>query len=251
MFDIRSKGRVAVIEMQHGKANALDAEFCAALTRQFEALRDADAAAVVIASAGRMFSAGVDLPRAAEGGADYLKTFVPILNALFRTIFFFPKPVVAAVNGHAIAGGCVLACCADRRFIARDAGRMGVTELLVGLPFPGFAFEVLRYATAPARFPEFVFSGATFEPDAALACGFVDEIVAAEELLDRAVHHAETLAALRPEAFALSKKHMRRPVQDWLDRHAAQQEAEVLDVWLAPETITRIRDYVARTFKKS
>ena len=82
--------------------------------------------------------------------------------------FFFPKPVVAAVNGHAIAGGCVLECCADRRIAANDGGRIGVTELLVGVPFPAMAFEVMRFATAPQYFADGILSGATYMPDVAL-----------------------------------------------------------------------------------
>ena len=108
--------------MAHGKANALDIEFCDAIAAQFEALRGSDAKAVVLTGQGKMFSAGVDLIRLSEGGADYVRRFLPALHRLYDTVFFFPKPVVAAVNGHAIAGGCVLQACADRRIAARDGG---------------------------------------------------------------------------------------------------------------------------------
>ena len=101
--------------MVHGKANALDIELLRRpSSAQFETLRAAPERAVVLTGQGRMFSAGVDLPRLADGGPDYVRRFLPALHRLYDTVFFFPKPVVAAVNGHAIAGGCVLECCADR-----------------------------------------------------------------------------------------------------------------------------------------
>ena len=136
MIELTQKGDVAILTMNHGKANALDLELCAALVARFEQLRASSARAVVVTGQGRIFSAGVDLLRLSAGGAAYVRQFLPALHKLYDTVFFFPKPVVAAVNGHAIAGGCVLACCADRRLMARDGGRIGVTELLVGVPFP-------------------------------------------------------------------------------------------------------------------
>src|SRR5271155_1513252 len=127
-----------------------------------------------------MFSAGVDLIRVSSGGAAYVRAFLPALHRLCDAVFFHPKPVVAAINGHAIAGGCVLACCADRRIMARASGRIGVTELLVGVPFPALAFEILRFAVPRRHLPEFTFGGATYDTDAALQRGWVDEGVEAD-----------------------------------------------------------------------
>jgi enoyl-CoA hydratase len=116
---------IAVLSMQHGKAKALDIEFCTALTDRFASLRTADAKAIVLTGTGNIFSAGVDLKRLSEGGAAYVRDFLPSLHRLYETIFFHPKPVVAAINGHAIAGGCILAACGDRRIMARESGRIG------------------------------------------------------------------------------------------------------------------------------
>jgi enoyl-CoA hydratase len=249
MFTLTHTRNVAVLTLQHGKANALDTEFCKALTREFEKLARSQAEAVVLTANGSIFSAGVDLIRATSSGPNYFRSFLPALDRMYRTIFFFPRPVVSAINGHAIAGGCILACCADLRLLARGEARMGVTELLVGLPFPPLAFEIMRYVTTPTRFPEIINSGGTFTPDQALALGFADELVAAERLHDEALASAERLAALRPEAFALTKRQMRRPVLDALKRHRGSEHA-VGKIWLARDTSRRIQDYVTRTFKK-
>ena len=205
---------IAVLTMRHGKANALDIEFCNALTARFAALRDSEARAIVLSGQGGIFSAGVDLRRLSEGGADYIRTFLPALHRLYDSVFFHPKPVVAAINGHAIAGGAILAACADRRIMARGAGRIGVTELLVGVPFPALAFEILRFA-APARYlPEFTLSGATYPTDAALERGWIDELAELEELLQDAIAVATEMAELSPPAFAATKRQIRAQVAE-------------------------------------
>ena len=78
--------------------------------------------ALVLTGSGAMFSAGVDLLRVVAGGADYVRVFLPAINRMFQALFAFPKPVVAAVNGHAIAGGCIMVCAADWRLMARETG---------------------------------------------------------------------------------------------------------------------------------
>lgn len=250
MFNIRREGSIAVVTMTHGKANALDIEFCDALATAFDELR-LSADAVVLTGRGKIFSAGVDLVRATTGGPDYFRSFLPSLSRLYETIFFHPKPVVAAINGHAIAGGCVLACCADRRVMAREPGRIGVTELLVGLPFPALAFEIMRFGTAPQHFSEVIVGAATYMPADSYDRGLVDEIAEADAVLGQALQAAERLAALRPAAFAQTKRQLRQPVLDKYRRDGARDDAAVTAVWLAPEAAASIQDYVARTLKKA
>jgi len=249
MIEIVSDGDIAILTMVHGRANALDIEFCEALAVQFQALRDSAAKAVVLTGQGKIFSAGVDLLRLSEGGAEYVRRFLPALHRLYETIFFFSKPVVTAINGHAIAGGCILACCADKRMAPRDGGRIGVTELLVGVPFPALAFEIIRFATEPQFFADGILSGATFEPETAYARGLIDEVVDAA-LMDRAVAAARVLAALSPPAFAQSKRQLRQAVADAMERHGERVDAAAMSIWTAPATLERIREYVKRTLKK-
>ena len=137
MIDLKIDDGIAVVTIAHGKANVLDVELCEALTKCFEELRASDVKAVVITGQGRMFSAGVDLVRVSSGGADYVRKLLPVMNRMFDAVFFLPKPVVAAVNGHAIAGGCVLTCCADRRLMARGGGRIGVRSSRQGRSLAG------------------------------------------------------------------------------------------------------------------
>lgn len=251
MIDLSVDDGIAVVTMQHGKANALDIEYCEALAVRFEALRSSDARAVVLTGQGKIFSAGVDLKRLAEGGSAYARQFLPALHKLYETVFFHPQPVVAAINGHAIAGGCVLACCADRRVMAHAAGRIGVTELLVGVPFPALAFEIVRHAVPSRYLAEFTLSGATYETGAALERGWVDEVAEPDALLADAVAIARELALLSPPAFAQTKQQLRQPVRERLAASGQPTDKAVTEIWAAPETLDHIRAYVERTLKKS
>src|SRR5437870_12052981 len=221
-------------------------EFCEALTARFAEI--SSARAVVMTASGRTFSAGVDLVRLLEGGAPYVRKFLPVLSGMFAAVFSHPAPVVAAINGHAIAGGCVLACAADKRLMARDGGRIGVTELLVGVPFPPAAMEIMRCAAAPQFFAEAIFGGATYSPIDAVGRGWIHHLVEPEALLDRAFEAANALAALPAKAFALSKRQTREPALERMQNR--EVDAAIEQIWTAPETLQRVRDYVARTLRK-
>jgi enoyl-CoA hydratase len=124
-----------------------------------------------------------------------------------------------------------------------------VTELLVGVPFPPAAMEIMRCACVPQYFEDALFSGATYVPPQALERGMIHEIAEPDALLDRAVAVAKTLAALSPRAFAQTKRQTREPM---LERMASvETAAAVEEIWTAPETLERIRDYVAHTLRKS
>ncbi|MFI4960269.1 MAG: enoyl-CoA hydratase/isomerase family protein [Hyphomicrobiales bacterium] len=251
MIDIKTQADIAVLTLTHGKANALDIELCEALTARFQELRNSDAKAVVVTGQGKIFSAGVDLIRLSEGGAAYVRKFLPALHKLYDTVFYHPKPVVAAINGHAIAGGCVLACCADRRIMTREGGRIGVTEMLVGVPFPALAFEIVRFAVPPRYLSEFTLSGATYETDTALQRGWIDEVAEPGELIEDAIAVAQELALLSPAAFAQTKMQIRQAVTERMAQSGEATDKAVTAIWTAPETLHYIRDYVARTLKKN
>jgi enoyl-CoA hydratase len=248
MITITHRAAIRIATIAHGKANAFDVELSKAIISAIDAYQQSSDAALVITGQGTMFSAGVDLVRVVNGGAEYVREFLPALSAALAAVFACPKPVVAAVNGHAIAGGCILAAAADHRVMARGSGRIGIPELRVGVPFPIVPLEVMRFAAA-RHLPAMVYGGATFSADEALTHDLVDGIADADGLLDAAAVIAEQLAALPPAVFSLTKRTVRAPA---LERIRAGQalDRDVIDAWAAPETLAHIRDYVARTFKK-
>lgn len=250
MIDLTHRGSVTVLRMAHGKANALDLEFCEALTSQLTVCeRSPSTRALVLTGSGAMFSAGVDLLRVVDGGADYLRVFLPAMNRMFQTLFAFPKPVVAAVNGHAIAGGCIMVCAADWRLMAREPGRIGIPELLVGVPFPVVPLEIMRFATHSSQLQSLAYRGLTLAAADAREYGLVDSVTDADRVLDEAIAIAESVAALPAEAFALTKAQLREPALQRMQA-GASTDATVQGVWASAATLGAIRGYVARTFKK-
>jgi len=236
---------VAVVRLAHGKVNALDVELLREITAVFTDLAGSAHPAVVLTGAGRSFSAGVDLWRANDGGAAYVDEFLPALSDAFLAVFTLDKPVVAAVNGHAIAGGAILAWATDLRLMADSGGRIGVTELLVGMPFPPAALEIVRFALGELAARDAVITGRTLAPPEALAAGFVDELVPGDELLATAIAAARRLATTVPaDTFRLTKEQLRLPVHERLARHRPVYDARVRDLWVRGVEEGRLRRFM-------
>jgi enoyl-CoA hydratase len=247
MIEVEMVDGTAVVRLAHGKVNALDVELCRAIE---ETMRDLDdprnpARAIVVTGAGRTFSAGVDLKRVVAGGTAYVTEFLPALNAAFRSVFDLGKPVIAAVNGHAIAGGCVLAAACDHRIMATGAGTIGVPELRVGVPFPFPALEIMHFTLGPVTARKMILDATNHDPRAALALGLVDELSASDALLDQAVATATRMATGIPaDTFRHTKRQLRQQVNDRLD-HAG--EATTTRLWATAATDGRIQTYLERT----
>jgi enoyl-CoA hydratase len=222
---------VAVLRMAHGPVNAMDLELCQALAERLRGLAADPARAVVVTGSDRAFSAGVDLKRCTAGGDPYVEKFLPALADAFRAAFELPKPLVAAVNGPAIAGGCVLAACADLVLMAEGSARIGVPELRVGVPFPRIALEILGVAVGERGARELVTGAQTHLPERAAQLGLVDEVVPAAELGARAAAAAAALARdIPPDTFAITKGQLRRVALERTDRYSDEDE-QVATLW--------------------
>jgi enoyl-CoA hydratase len=195
---------------------------------------------VVLTGAGRAFSAGVDLRALVDGGTDYAERFVVALSEAFLAIYNHPAPVVAAVNGHAIAGGCVLAMCADVRLMS--GGTIGLTELSVGVPFPVAALEICRAAMGPSATLA-ALGAKTIDTGTALARGWIDEVVDKDELLDRAVATARELGQYSPAAYAATKAQLHSPVLAAIGAGTAA-DSDVRASWISEETRGRINGFL-------
>ncbi|HZU48751.1 MAG TPA: enoyl-CoA hydratase/isomerase family protein [Mycobacterium sp.] len=227
---------VTLVRLDHPPVNALDLELLddvVATMRRIEG-------PVVITGAGKCFSAGVDLPAIIHGGPDYTDRFITALSAAFLAVFDHAAPVVAAVNGHAIAGGCVLAMCADVRLMS--AGTIGLTELAVGVPFPVAALEVCRYAMGTSV-TRAALQGDTIDVDAASAHGWVDVVVGPEELVPQAVAIARRLGEHSPTAYGATKEQLHRPAHAAI-ASGADVDAKTRASWLAEDTRSRITAFV-------
>jgi enoyl-CoA hydratase len=240
---------VRVLRLAHGKVSAMDIELGQAFTAELKEAADESVRAVVVTGTGSSFSAGVDLFRLIKDGPAYGERFLPVLDTMLRDALTFPKPLVAAVNGHAIAGGCILAAACDRRIMADGNGRMGVPELVVGVPFPALPLQIVAGRMADGAFRDLVFTGRTVQVDEAVTLGLVDEKCPAEGLLERAIAVANQLAAIPAGAFALTKEAFTSLI---LDRTACLSDlnARVVHAWMQPHTYDTIRAYLERTVGK-
>ena len=225
-----------MVRFDHPPVNALDLDL---LDDLIVTMRGVDGP-MVLTGTGRCFSAGVDLRAVTDGGAEYTDRFLTALSAAFLAVFDHPAPVVAAINGHAIAGGCVFAMAADIRLMS--AGTIGLTELAVGAMFPMSALEICRYAMGPSVTPA-TLQAQTIDVSTAAAFGWVDEVVTAEELVPRSIALARELSEFSPAAYAMTKQQLHRPARAAIDA-GAEIDAMVRVSWMSDETHARIAAYM-------
>ena len=240
MLNTYDRDGVTVVELDRGPVNALDLELLRALTA---AVERADSP-VVLTGAGRTFSAGVDLRRIAGEPDSYVAEFLAALASTFLAVFTHPRPTVAAINGHAIAGGCLFALCCDARMMS--AGKIGLTELAVGVRFPRSGLEIVRYALGAAS-GRVVLRADTAGRYEALRLGVVDEITEPAVLLDRAVALASQLGSYPAAAYAATKRDLQRPV---LEAIHAGDDAAVTAAWASPQTRQRLAGQLAALASK-
>jgi len=250
MIELEQRGPLTILHMVRGKGNSLDISFLRALTEALSQIERSDSRAVVLTGQGTIFGAGVDLPALAAGGPQYVREFIPVMTHGFESLVKFPKPLVAAVNGHAIAGGAIIMMACDVKLLARGRARIGLTEVLVGVQFPAWALEIARFTTPAHHFQEMILTGRTWQPEDALARGMVDELVDAERLLERACEVAGELAAIHPATYAATKSAVRRPMIEAAQRQTLAEGASVIERWCSPEVMATVGAYVARTIKR-
>ena len=227
---------VTIVRIDHPPVNALDLDLLDAI---IATMRNVEGP-VVITGGGRCFSAGVDLRALVDGGAEYAEGFVTALSKAFLAVFDHPAPVVAAINGHAIAGGCVFAMCADVRLMS--AGTIGLTELAVGVPFPVAALEICRFAMGPSV-ARAALQASTIDADTALAHGWIDAVVPSDDLIPRAITTARELGQYSPAAYAATKRQLHQPTRAAIGA-GAKTDANVRASWISEETRGRIAGFL-------
>jgi enoyl-CoA hydratase len=244
----RSDGEdVAVLQLAGGKANAMTPELLETIERMIDGFERSPAAAAVLIGHERSFSAGLALTHIIDLDIVELRRFIELFSRVMTRVFACPKPIVAAINGHAIAGGCVLALMCDWRIAADDpALRIGLNETQLGIGLPTIVLEGLRAAVPPASIVPIAIEGALFGPIQAHALGLVHALVPADELIAHATAKASALASLPPVAVAQVKRGLRAASLDLVARTSEQDIARWLETWFSPEAQARLRGAVAR-----
>ncbi len=243
MIDSEFQGDVAVVRMSHGKVNAMDRELLQALIERLEGVLFEGAAAVILRGNGRVFSAGIDLKRWLQEGPEYVLPFIDLLEELFLRVLKYPRPLIALIDGPAIAGGCMLAAAADCRLIASHAS-IGIPEMRIGVPLPMTAIEIVRMVARPQDFTRIVTRGATFAGAAAVEVGLADAVCEPESLLSEGLKVAAEFTAVPPQTFELTKRQIRQPVLRRIDAARREFLPEFQRLWCSQEIRDNIAAYV-------
>ena len=221
-IDHTTREGVAVITMDDGKANALSPTMLDALGGALDRAESDGVSAVVLAGRPGRFSGGFDLGVLRAGGPDAER----MLRGGFRLaerLLRFPRPVVVACTGHALAMGSFLLCAGDHRIGAAGDFKIQANEVAIGLTMPFPALALLRHKLPPAAFDRAAGLAALFTPETAVTAGFLDEVVAADQVVPRAEEAAHSMAELDATAHLATKLRVRAAMLDELD-HAITEE---------------------------
>jgi enoyl-CoA hydratase/carnithine racemase len=229
------------LEMSAPGKNALSTEL---MTSILERLEQARGKAVFITGAGDAFSAGLNLKEVASLDAAGMTRFLSTLERMVETLFQYPGPLVGWINGHAIAGGCIVALTCDHRLMTPSPkARIGLNEVPLGLRFPPKTWRLVRHRLPANALERVILEGGLHAPDAALRLGLVDEIVADEA---QARAYADKIASAPRAAYVAAKHALRHGV---LDVTAEEEQAfrdSALPAWVTPELKARLAAVLAR-----
>jgi len=225
------------------KKNALSIAIRNEVTDALGALAaDESVRAVVLTGAGNFFSFGFDIPAFLSFSRERFTEFLVSFNALCTKLFLFPKPVVAAINGHAIAGGCMLAIACDVRVMAQGRPKISLNEVTFGASVFSGTVTMLNACAGERNAHTILSTGEMYDGAAALCLGLVDRVVPADNLMDEARKQAVRLSHPNADAFRSIKHLMRRPSM----RRALEAEAESIrqfvDCWYSETTWARLRE---------
>ncbi len=255
LVEIIGHGPVREIRMARAPVNALDTDLCRALIAALDTAMGEGVRGIVLSGGEKVFSAGMDVPHLLSHG-DNRDALLDTWQAFFgvaRTLADSRVPVVAALTGHAPAGGCVLALCCDYRVMARSADparpfAIGLNETQVGLVAPEGIQQLLRRVVGTYRAERLLVAGELVSADRALEIGLVDELVEPGEVVPRAVDWLQQLLKLPHYPMLLTRAIARADLVAALHADNIQLE-RFIEAWYAPETQAALQAMVARLKK--
>lgn len=247
-----ARGRHLVLTLDKARGNAMDPPLVdELLVVAHEAAEDASVGGVLLASAHpKLFCPGLDLVELFALDRAAMCAFMLRFAEMAWAFFALPKPVVAAVSGHAVAGGCILALTADWRVLVPGA-QIGLNEVKIGVPLPWSVALLLRHSVAPAAYSKVALLGRNFEGEEALRAGLVDELSAAEGFQDACLRRLAEFTEKDPYSFARTKAYLRGDALTAMKAREAELIDEWLDGWFSSTTRERIRSTVEALAKKA
>jgi enoyl-CoA hydratase len=231
------EGGVRLLTLDRPPANAIDETL---LTDLSEALCDArtdDAVrALVLTGAGKFFSGGLDLTAPLRDGESIRRRLELYRDSHLR-LLTFPKPTIAMVNGHAIAGGLIMVLACDCRLGLGGEYRIGLNEVAIGASFPKMAFEIVRLRLTHAQASELLLGAALYPASHALRLGVVDELLPPDSFEATVLSRAAHLGAFPREAYAHTKAALAAEAVARVEAEPAEEAARGAAVWMTPESL--------------
>ncbi len=234
-WKIEETGGVVVVYMNSNPMNLMNEEFFNDLQDTFLVIeKDYPESPVVLASSERVFSAGLDIKRHFSlfktVDQDRIRQWYKQFISSLMRIFTYERPVVAAVNGHAIAGGLIIALCCDYRICVDSGARFGLNEITIGFPLPAVVGRIILYALGEKTTRHVLMTGHLYEPSAAKEIGFFNEICEAEKLIPYCVDFAGQYSPHLLPGYAFSKKALRYGVVKDIERTCSEIDKELPSV---------------------
>jgi enoyl-CoA hydratase/carnithine racemase len=248
IIDVGRQRGIAILNLSHEITNAINMELVNELSEALRQIReDDDIRGLVLTGANdKFFSIGLDIPVLFPLTRGEFAIFYRTFNRLCLDLFTFPKPAVAAVTGHAIAGGCILALCCDERFIAEGKNLMGLNEIKLGVPVPYPADRILLHLAGWRNAREVMDGGELYGPPELLHRGLVDRVLPLEQVLPTAVEKVEALSAASLEAFALIKRNRTEPVKTEILADLDERERRFVERWYSPVARKRLDEAIEK-----
>lgn len=245
------KDRLAIITMCRNKSNALNREMITELMDLFKNLvADEHIGGAMISGQEHFFSAGLDLMELYHFNEEEVKSFWELFFEFAATLVAFKKPLVAAINGHSPAGGCVIALACDARLMAEGKYIIGLNEVPVGIIVPNSIFQIYAHWIGRANATRSLLEGKLFTPTEALSIGLVDELVNADSILTASERRVRKYMAFESNTWQQSKLNIRK---DLIAATTADQ-SEVLDLmlkqWWSPNTRNILKTIIDNLQKK-
>jgi enoyl-CoA hydratase/carnithine racemase len=244
VIDVNYDKSIATIKLNRGVTNALNLEMVQDLAKVLENLRiNSDVRALVLGSSNeKFFSIGFDIPNLFELSQNDFSEFYKAFNQACMALYTLPKPTVACLTGHAIAGGCILALCCDYRVIGEGRKLMGLNEIKLGVPVPYLADCILQSIVGKRTARDVVEYGEFFESEVSLKKGLVDEVVPQSEVMTRAMEKAEVLSLMPPAAYQGIKKNRVEDVETRIRSKWEAQQRDFVELWYSEDARKRLRE---------
>ena len=237
MISVESHGKVVLAKLNHGISNAINPKVVKELETILNQVKnDTGINGLVLGSSNeKFFSIGYDIPELFEMNRIDFKGFYRLFNQLCLDLFTLPKPTVAAITGHAIAGGCILALCCDYRFIAKGHKLMGLNEVKLGLPVPYMPDRLLHALVGVCKAREMMESGEFYPSDKALEIGIVDKMLPIEDVVKAAIEHVDTLGSLPKVGYGIIKQNRVEVIQEQVMARQDEKEAYFIESWYSDD----------------